>query len=167
MTRNFLKNKNKKGFTLLELLVVIAIIGILASVVMASLSSARKKAADAKMKAELNGISAALELYNNTYGTYIVANSGWYGGGEGWADYEDSGAYPRSLVRALKEEGYLSSTVLQSSQNYMIYYCGDRYVLSATLNYPTSQDLAGLSSVCGGALAYLHSSYGKNYEINN
>ena len=61
----------KKGFTLIELLVVIAIIGILSSIVLASLSSARTKGEDAALQSTLSSMRAQAELYysnNNDYG---------------------------------------------------------------------------------------------------
>jgi prepilin-type N-terminal cleavage/methylation domain-containing protein len=58
--------KKNKGFTLIELLVVIAIIGILASVVLASLSSARNKGKDAAVKSQLANMRAQAELYYST-----------------------------------------------------------------------------------------------------
>ncbi|MDO8619991.1 MAG: type II secretion system protein [bacterium] len=66
-------HKNHKGFTLIELLVVIAIIGILSSVVLASLNGARTKARDARRVAELKQIQVALELYYDANGKYPVA----------------------------------------------------------------------------------------------
>jgi prepilin-type N-terminal cleavage/methylation domain-containing protein len=64
---------NKKGFTLIELLVVIAIIGILSSVVLASLSTARNKAKDASARSELSSIRTQAEIYygdhSSSYGT--------------------------------------------------------------------------------------------------
>jgi prepilin-type N-terminal cleavage/methylation domain-containing protein len=67
-----------KGFTLIELLVVIAIIGILASVVLASLNSARAKGANAAVKANLTGIRAQAEIFyddNASVYTGVCANT--------------------------------------------------------------------------------------------
>jgi len=66
-----MKNNSNKGFTLIELLVVIAIIGILSSVVLASLNTARSKGSDAAVKSNLANMRAQGELsYDNNGGSY-------------------------------------------------------------------------------------------------
>ena len=62
--------KYSKGFTLIELLVVIAIIGILSSVVLASLNTARNKGSDAAAKAGFAQIRNQAELYYDSVGSY-------------------------------------------------------------------------------------------------
>ncbi|MCK5059862.1 MAG: prepilin-type N-terminal cleavage/methylation domain-containing protein [Candidatus Pacebacteria bacterium] len=61
------QTKNNKGFTLIELLVVIAIIGILSSVVIASLNTARQRARTARAQADLKQFQLAIGLlYDDT-----------------------------------------------------------------------------------------------------
>ncbi|NCB21014.1 MAG: prepilin-type N-terminal cleavage/methylation domain-containing protein [Clostridia bacterium] len=70
-----MKNRSK-GFTLIELLVVIAIIGILSTLSVVALNSARARARDAKRISDIRQIQTALEMFysaNNKYPTSTAA----------------------------------------------------------------------------------------------
>ena len=84
-----MKKTAQSGFSLIELLVVIAIIGLLSSVIMFSLNSARVRSRDARRLADIKQLESALELYftdNNSYpfpscgsGTDTWSDSGCWG----------------------------------------------------------------------------------------
>ena len=85
-------HSQKRGFTLIELLVVIAIIGLLSTLAVVALGSAREKARDSKRLSDVKQMQTALELYftdYNTYPTSTVASLGTGSalclGSEGWA----------------------------------------------------------------------------------
>ena len=91
---SFLSNAKRgrlSGFTLIELLVVIAIIGVLASIVLASLNNARIKSRDARRITDIRQIQLALELYYD---------------GAGNGEYPDEGA-SNTVPSALQTSGYI------------------------------------------------------------
>lgn len=80
--------KRTRGFTLIELLVVISIIGVLSSIVLASVSTARARSRDAARMSDLSSLQVALELYYSSVGHYPIStpvcNSGLNAFNDGW-----------------------------------------------------------------------------------
>jgi len=71
-------SSHTRAFTLIELLVVIAIIGVLSSVVLASLNTARGRARDAQRFSDLEQVRTALEMYYADHGSYPLQTT-WHG----------------------------------------------------------------------------------------
>jgi type II secretion system protein G len=93
--------QKQKGFTLIELLIVIAIIGLLASIVLLSLNSARIKARDAKRIGDIDALRQALDMFKLNNSENAVINSGWIG------TYTSGTA---SELSQLMTDGYLGKT---------------------------------------------------------
>ncbi len=168
------KFKNSKGFTLIELLVVVAIIGILSSVVLASLNSARKKARDARRKSDLSQIRTALELYYSTCGSYIVSQnctgSAYGAGGWGWLNYNYGTG---SVAKGLVDNAVIGDQIVDPSgattgpTAYMIGADQNRYTIWATITNPSAADTATLNSCYFSNYDNYSGAGAQNYCISN
>lgn len=159
----FSKNK-RDSFTLIELLVVISIISLLASIVFASLNSARAKARDARRKADLNQIVTALEFYYDKYNTYPVASDAICNPGEnehndGWCrdTRNKNGVTPiqnwipglQEFLPAMPHNPKPYSTVFPLPYHYNS-NVPNRYFLFTTLENTSDRD------ACGGGAVYFY-----------
>lgn len=80
MIKNKFKKIQSRGFSLVELLISITIIGILATIILSSVSNSRAKAYDSKVKQQLSSFRTAAEVYftvqdPNSYGPVSVSCS--------------------------------------------------------------------------------------------
>jgi len=149
---SFFKSGNKNtmprlasGFTLIELLVVIAIIGILSSVVLASLNTARGKGADAAIKSGMSNTRAQAEL--------------WYGTIDGYTGLCTSQQFASMLAQATSTGGGPSTGIIcnadssswsaYSSLKTGGYWCaGSSGASKATTTIPGGATPAVLPSSC-------------------
>lgn len=108
--------RDKKGFTLIELLVVIAIIGILATIVLVSLNTARAKARDVRRIGDLRQIALALEMY-----------------------YDDntSTGYPGDVEAVTCDDWQAMAIAIEGGVGYMTQVPYDPSTLKATCNVAT------------------------------
>ena len=110
--------KKSQGFTLIELLVVIAIIGILSSVILSSLNSARKKSRDAQRLSAMVQMQTALEFYYDKFGRYPDSD---FAGCGGW-DSSGNGTFITPLViNKFLPIDILDPTINNSCGNYAYY----------------------------------------------
>ena len=139
---------NQKGFTLIELLIVIAIIGILSSVVLTSVGSARTQAFDTKVKGQLSNIRSAAEIYFSSRYNYGTSTYSCTGGmfadtASGLSALSISGNYPvgeNAIICNSNGTAYAVSDNLLASTTF---WCVDSY--GASKQESTS---LGSSTVC-------------------
>ena len=139
------KTSEEKGFTLIELLVVISIIGLLSSIVLASISTARVKGRDSKRLQDLVQLRNALELYRLDKGAYPATNE---------SDTNQSHSIDQKWIDgtgllAMSLKPYLSHLPIDPKNNdvagylagshfYWYYRLGDSYALCGSYELPKS-----------------------------
>lgn len=169
-----MKRNQTRGFTLIELLVVIAIIGILVTIVIIAINPVRQvqNAQDSKMRADLNQIKAAMQLYYNDCKFYPLnaptVNTAWtpavggaVGPGASANSCDDGVTYMRQFPGNSTGTAYLYLSTLASGGA-----CADGtcavYIVGAVLNNPASGTGAdGLTVTKCGALG------AANFEVCN
>ena len=151
----------KKGFTLIELLVVVAIIGILASVVLDSLGSARNKGDDTAVKANLRTVQNQAALFYSEHGnSYGGSTSGtcpiFSGPIYNSSMFSADGVVKAALVEAIKR-GNGSSSCYNSADAWAVAvglkstkgsWCADSEGAAREVSVDPKNAINGTSFVC-------------------
>lgn len=134
LARTIMYQHRSRGFTLIELLVVIAIIGVLSSVVLASLNTARNKGNDASIQANLATVRTQAELYydeqGHKYSTTDAASAAWGSTAVPSAGLFSNTTIAQALVSAASATG---SSGAADAGTYAIGQSGTSYAIAVKL----------------------------------
>ena len=115
-------SRSNHGFTLIELLIAMAVIGILSSIILGSINTARGKSSDSKVKAQLSSLRSAAE-------GYFDANGGTYGSSASddclTSDFFSDAA--SGMLQATTQDNYPADATLSCHTD------GSNYAVSALL----------------------------------
>lgn len=138
-----MKLKMRKGFTLIELLVVIAIIGILAAMILVALNTARQKARDSRIKADVAQMRTMAESLGTDYSTLSVTPTPGVPAGMFELDADiDRQISTSAVVVNGTTAGYAISALLNDGSYVCVDYTGITRKDTATL--------AAADITCGG-----------------
>lgn len=155
-----MKKKNTFGFTLIELLTVIMIIGILASVILVSMDTARKRAADTTIQnqiGQLRSLAEALYTFENHYEDFISVSSGTLG-----TDDDDRFARVENEINRISEgvlnleystdfrEYCMHAPLVRESGDYCVDSTGDATVVTDDGSYCESNFRCRAGGTGGG-----------------
>ncbi len=155
-----------RGFTLIEVLVVIGIIGLLASIVLVSLSGARVKARDAQRIKDVDTISGVLEVYYAEHAAFpdpnticSVGTHDMWSSAACWSSLVSSNYLAKVPVDPTNVDlGNCSTTANCHLYHYCTYNNNQSYTLSVNLENaaPASKSTAAALTACpiGGPNTY-------------
>ncbi len=154
----------QRGFTLIELLVVISVISLLASVVFASLNTARAKGRDAKRRSELIQLRNAMELYYSNTGVWFLS--------DGWIEiggYVDINLQPTYIPIVPMDPIGVGNHRYQHWNKSYVGGCftggqPEKYVFYTKLENPSAADLATLTDSFDTCA---NTTYEMNFKIGN
>lgn len=173
-------NRLQNGFTLIELLVVIAIVGVLASVILSSLTIARAKARDARRMSDMAQAAKAMAAWeiDHNDGYMGTASSGCGSDtnlGSGWFNYKYGANTPNAVC--LVDGGYTSAEIIDPTGSrsgstptngvytYMKYSCTQSGVRTAYVYAKLETRPQSSTATDGTCHSGADTSYGMNYFV--